>query len=106
VTRVPIACTLTIEDAQDRVGEWRTFFITHTDQVAVRDPTRAAVRLKPGDAALLAAADLAAREQACCSFFEFSIRINPHGRWLEVNVPEGAVLTLTDFISLAGPQDA
>ena len=105
MTRVPIACTLTADDAQDRVGQWRTFFTTHTDRLEAQVPGRAAVRLNPGDAALLAAADLAAREQACCSFFEFSIGIKPDGRWLQVHVPENAASTLANFISLAEPEE-
>ena len=101
MTRIPIACTLTVEDAEDRVGEWRAFFAAHTDVVEVRSPTEAAVRLRPGDEALLAAADLAGREKACCSFFAFSIALTEDARWLQMAVPEDAAPILSDFVTLA-----
>jgi len=103
VTRIPIACTLTADDAEDRVGEWRSFFATHGRSSALRSPTELSVSLRPGDEALLAAADLAGREQSCCSFFTFAIAIDAEERRLEVRVPDedAAVSTLADFASLA-----
>ena len=101
MTRIPIACTLTVDDAQDRVEEWRTFFAAHTDGVDVRSPTEAAMRLRPGDDALVAAADLAGREKACCPFFTFSIGLTEDARWLQVAVPEGAAPALSGLVGLA-----
>ena len=101
MTRIPIACTLTPEAAEDRVGEWRRFLTAHTDVVDHRSPTEVAVRLRPGDDALLAAADMARREKACCSFFTFSIALAADARWLRVAVPEDAAPILSDFVALA-----
>lgn len=100
VARVPVACTLTVEDKDDRIEEWRRFFADHTDDLERRSETEAALHLVAGDASLLAAADLAGRELACCGFFTFALAIRNDGRWLEVTVPDEAAPVLTDFVSL------
>ena len=102
MTRIPIACTLTVEDAEDRVAEWRSFFAVHTDLVERRSPNEAAMRLRSGDEALLAAIDLATREKACCSFFAFSVSLAEDGRWLHVAVPADAAPILSGLVGLAG----
>ena len=101
VVKIPIACTLTTEDAAVRVEEWRAFFTTHTHEVRALSATEMAVRLGDDDASLLAAADLARREQSCCNFFSFAIEIAPAARWLRVSVPADAAPVLEDFSALA-----
>ena len=101
VVKIPIACTLSAERAEDRVEEWRTFFSTHSDEVMDRSSTEIAIHLRDGDGALLAAADLAGREHTCCSFFSFAIDIESNARWLRVSVPPDAAAVLADFRTLA-----
>ena len=101
MVKIPIACTLTNEDAAVRVEEWRTFFATHTHEVTRSSPTEMAVRLGDDSASLLAAVDLAEREQSCCNFFSFAIEIALGARWLRVSVPADASVVLEDFSALA-----
>jgi hypothetical protein len=46
------------------------------------------------------AADLAQREKACCSFFEFSIELDVASWWLVIRVPPEAAPVLADFAAL------
>ena len=101
MTRIPIACTLTVADATDRVEEWRRFFAEHVDRVGAPSTTEASALLRDGDAALLAAADLATREKACCGFFTFTISIEAGARSLVVTVPDDAAPILADLVALA-----
>jgi hypothetical protein len=97
--RVPIACTLTVDEQPDRLDEWRTFLATHV-VAADLAPTLARLKLHAGDEAVLAAADLAQREKQCCAFFEFNIRLDGTGRWLTIGVPDDAAPVLADFVGL------
>lgn len=48
-------------------------------------PTRLALQLRPGCAA--AVRDLTERESQCCSFFTFTVRDEPDGVVLDIEVP-------------------
>ena len=100
--QIPIACTLTATDAIDRVDEWRTFL---RDCVTRFERTDAGLRatLVEGDAVLVRAADLAAREKACCGFFTFAIEIDTDDRVLVVGAPPDAAAVLDEFAQLAEP---
>jgi hypothetical protein len=98
--RVPIACTLTAAEQPDRLAEWRTFFATHVAALESSSAREARFRLGSDDAAVLAAADLAQREQQCCAFFDFAIQLRADGRFLAVSVPEDAAPVLADFVGL------
>jgi hypothetical protein len=98
---VPIACTLNVEDAHDRIGEWRAFFSEHTDRVESNGPTSGAVRLLGRAESVAVAADLAQREVGCCAFFAFALQLRDGRWWLEVSVPPDAAPTLSDFLSMA-----
>jgi hypothetical protein len=99
VTRIPIACTLTVADAGDRVEEWRSFLADNVEE-ARRDGDVLHLRLRDSDAALCAAADLSAREKQCCEFFAFAITIEADARWLDITVPSDASAILDDFAGL------
>lgn len=99
MAKVPIACSLTANDAKDRIAEWRRFFEEHAE-AADRTDGQLRVRLRPMDESLLAAADLSAREKACCGFFVFAIEICADGRWLRIAVPSEARGILEDFARL------
>jgi len=95
----PIACTLNASDLPARLAEWEAFGRSSVLARAA-GTVSARFRLRPGDEALVAAATLAEHEQACCSFFEFSIALEEGERWLCVGVPEGAEATLAGFVEL------
>jgi hypothetical protein len=83
--KIPIACTLTAEEAPDRVAEWR-------DALSVaksRERTASGYRLRfakdPAFAGRLA--DLAAREVECCAFFTFTVTLDSSGLVFDVIAP-------------------
>ena len=88
-----IACTLAPDQMGDRLAEWRTLL----DQVVEREAIPGGLRLvlpsRPGLAA--EAIDLAEREQECCAFFDFAVRVGPDGLSLEVRAPEEAAELVT-----------
>jgi MerR family copper efflux transcriptional regulator len=98
VARVPIACTLSVDDAAARGKEWRRFVAGSAVDIERRG-TSARLRLRDGDEALLGAADLARREKACCAFFEFRLTLLPEGIWLEVDGPAEAAPVLDQLLS-------
>jgi hypothetical protein len=101
---VPIACSLSAGAAGDRVREWRTF-LSGSVVSTERRGNVLRLGLVVSDGVLGNAADLAAREKACCPFFDFAIEIEPGARTLRVEVPEEASQALDDFARLLGHQD-
>lgn len=99
MTKIPIACTLTADAAVDRLAEWRGAFSTLVQKVDL-DENHATLTLLGGREALLTIADLAEREKACCSFFEFSIELQGLDTRLHVDVPSEADEILTALLSL------
>ncbi|WP_345802220.1 hypothetical protein AAIB33_03755 [Microbacterium sp. AZCO] len=100
LTQAPGACTLPTADRPLRVRAFAALFATSVRQVDRTSPTSATVTL-PG-ALLNTARDLAARETACCSFFDFEVEpANDHAR-MTIRVPEQYADVLTALTSLAG----
>lgn len=96
---MPIACTLTPDDASDRIEEWRRF-LSGSVRTAIRTSReQLRIRLKPSTEDLLISVDLAQRERACCEFFQFSIKLGPDTSWLVIGVPPEASSVLDDFES-------
>ena len=96
---VPIACTLTPGEAVDRVGDWARLLADQTGQPRrTADDTTAAITVTfPPDPDVAArAAELAAAEQACCAFIDFTLTI---GR-------TGTTLTATTLLDAAPIIDA
>lgn len=100
MTRIPIACTLTVDQAVDRGGEWQAFLADRVTDVE-RTAGAARLRLTGGDESLLAAADLAEREKGCCAFFTFSIELDGGARWLRVEAPAEAEPILDQLFAAA-----
>lgn len=99
--RIPIACTLTADAADDRIGEWRRFLAAGSiGGFERRSDHHLRVQLDPSTRALEAVVDLAQREKACCGFFEFSIDLDADRSWLSVRVPPEASSILDDFAAL------
>jgi hypothetical protein len=69
-------------------------------EAAGREPIDGGVRLRFEPVAGLAArlADLAEKEQGCCAFFDFAVRVSPAGVALEVRAPEGAADLVTALV--------
>jgi hypothetical protein len=99
--KVPIACTLTSEDAADRVEEWRSALLTTVTRIDRPVPTRAALRLVGKPAELATLVNLAQREKACCEFFGFAFEVASDAVTLVVSVPDDAVEVLDTFTALA-----
>ena len=100
VTRIPVACTLTADDAAARVDEWRAFMAGRVE-AAERSELAVRLRLRPDDETLTIAADLAAREKECCAFFAFTIEIEPGARWLRIEAPADAQAVLDGLVAVA-----
>jgi len=100
--RIPIACTLTAEAADDRVDEWRSFFASSVTALERTSEQEFRFRLDASVAAVHDAVELSQREKAC-AFFEFSIQVEAHACWLVVRVPAEASAVLADFAGLVPP---
>jgi hypothetical protein len=85
----PVACSLGADGAAGRLAEWRRLVEEHGAGTE-RTPGRIRLRLVEGDAALLAAADLGRREQACCPFLTVRLDLRDEAAWLEVLGPPEA----------------
>ncbi|MFF0311909.1 hypothetical protein ACFYSC_31105 [Streptosporangium sp. NPDC004379] len=84
---VPPACTLPTAEQPLRVAEFDALFTEAVQAVRRERPTRLRLELafSPGHAAR--AAELAARESGCCSFFAFAVTVADGDLALEVTVP-------------------
>ncbi len=99
MTKVPIACTLNVDAAVDRVAEWKEFLSTAVDRVD-HDRNHATLTML-GIEALVAVTDLAERERVCCSFFQFSIELDGIETRLHIEVPFEAEPILNELLMLA-----
>jgi len=100
VPQVPIACSLTPDDAGDRVEEWRRFLSERIVEIK-RTDNSARFRLEESGDALLIASDLARREKACCPFFDFRLLLTPDAVWFEVDAPQEAAEVVSELIRMA-----
>lgn len=96
---VPVACTLGAPDQPGRLAEWREL-LAHVQR---REPLDGGLRLTfPPDPALAGQlAGLAVREQACCSFFTFTLRPTTAALQLDVTAPDEAVGVVADMFGPA-----
>lgn len=85
---IPIACTLEPSAVGDRVAEWRHLLGSVTQRQKIDGGLALELPGRPEVAS--AVADLAMREQSCCAFFEFSLRMGGDSLWLEVTAPDDA----------------
>jgi MerR family copper efflux transcriptional regulator len=92
----PIACTLSPNQAGERVAQWRNATAT-----AVRNPIKDGLRLTlPVEHAVTLTA-LAAAEQQCCPFFDFRLHLDGERVHLEVRVPPHATALLHNLLTAA-----
>jgi DNA-binding transcriptional MerR regulator len=94
-----IACTLAPEHIESRVADWQAL----TSQALGRDPVDGGLRLRfpTGTALAREVARLAAAEQACCTFFDFTVHIGPGGTDLEVRAPAEAMVLVNALVGRA-----
>ena len=88
----PIACTLTAADQAGRIGEWRRLL----GQADGREPVDGGLAFRVPAGLAGHVAELAAAEQQCCPFLEFTLHLVAGGLRLEVQVPESAAPLLED----------
>lgn len=95
LSAIPVACTLAAADQLDRLQNWQA----ELDQVDSRELIPGGMRLhfpaSPGLAGRLA--ELAASEQACCSFLTFAIRPAVTEVVMDVLAPDDAVPVLNEM---------
>jgi MerR family transcriptional regulator, copper efflux regulator len=98
MSREPIACTLSSGDRGERVGAWRQL-LARADR---REPIDGGLRFSlPASLAGLTA-ELAAAEQQCCTFFDFTLHLSGGTLDLEVRAPAEAAPLLRDLFAAAG----
>lgn len=83
----PIACSLEPERVPDRIGDWKALVAAAVSRTEVDGGVRLTFPPGPGLATRVAA--LAAAEQSCCAFFDFTVRITVGATVLEARAPEG-----------------
>ncbi|WP_324611245.1 MULTISPECIES: hypothetical protein [unclassified Streptomyces] len=90
-----MACTLGGTELGERVEQWR-LLVAKAEQ---REDTVNGLRLSfPPDAELAGQlAALAAAEQGCCAFFDFTLHLTTEALQLSVRAPESAAGMLADL---------
>jgi DNA-binding transcriptional MerR regulator len=84
---VPIACTLDTASIPERLAAWRSLAERVVERVDSEDGVR--VRFGP-EVSAVEVADLAAKEQHCCSFLRFSLDIRDRETILHIAAPPEA----------------
>lgn len=85
---MPSACTLPTAEQPLRVAEFDALFAEAVQQVTRADRTRLQWDLVFAPATAARAAELAARENGCCSFFTFTLTVADGAMTLQVQVPD------------------
>jgi hypothetical protein len=91
---VPGACTLPTAERPLRSASFDQFFASSVRAVTRPEPGRARLELRPAPQVAARAAELAAAETACCSFFTFTLTASGDGLTMDVSVPAGHVAVL------------
>lgn len=84
---VPDACTLPTADRPLRMAEFDALFADAARGVRRMSPEVLRFELAPDPDVAAGAAELAARETSCCSFFTFTLTADGAGLRLDVAVP-------------------
>jgi DNA-binding transcriptional MerR regulator len=93
--RAPVACTLDAAERSGRLDAWDELLT----EVTGRERLDGGVRLTFPPSPVLAGrlGELAAREQACCAFFTFALRLDADGLRFDVTAPEDAAGVVADL---------
>ncbi|MFC9891919.1 heavy metal-responsive transcriptional regulator [Streptomyces pilosus] len=92
----PVACTLGGSELGERTAQWQALVAQATGREDVTDGLRLTFPPAPELAAELAS--LAASEQDCCAFFDFTLNLAPARLTLTVRAPEAAGALLADLL--------
>ncbi|MEV5410855.1 hypothetical protein AB0K60_18690 [Thermopolyspora sp. NPDC052614] len=84
---VPRSCTLPTAEQPLRRAEFDSLFADSMSGMARPERTRLRLELRPGPANAARTAELATRENECCSFFTFVLTVADAGLTLDVAVP-------------------
>ncbi|MGW5362906.1 MerR family transcriptional regulator [Actinopolymorpha pittospori] len=99
----PVACTLGGAELGERTKQWRTLVAKAEGREEIDDGLRLSF---PPDAELAGKlAALAAAEQGCCAFFDFTLHLTPDALQLNVRAPESAAQMLTGDGEVAGTHE-
>ncbi len=99
--RIPIACSLDETAARSQVDEWRTVIARAVAETERTSPTTVTLTLKADLVGLTDLVQLAQREKACCTFFEFDLVVDVDRVRFVVSVPDEAEDVLDEFGVLA-----
>jgi len=95
LARSPVSCSLSAADQRARLGEWNELLALAVDRAPVPGGLR--LRFSPDPAVAARLGDLAVREQACCSFFIFTLHLAPDAVTVDVQAPEDARAVLFEI---------
>ncbi|MET7608941.1 heavy metal-responsive transcriptional regulator [Streptomyces avermitilis] len=91
----PVACTLGGAELGERTEQWKQLVSKAEGREEIPDGVRLSF---PAGAELAGeVAALAAAEQGCCAFFDFTLHLTPAALQLEVRAPESAAGMLADL---------
>ncbi|WP_028934126.1 hypothetical protein [Pseudonocardia spinosispora] len=99
---IPTSCTLPTAERPIRAAEFEALLPRAVD-VRRDGPCHVRLTFAGGDA--VAVRDLAARETACCSFFEFVVSVETGRVLLDVTVPASRVEVLDGIVVLAAASE-
>ncbi|MFG2336216.1 MerR family transcriptional regulator [Streptomyces yangpuensis] len=91
----PVACTLGVAELGERTARWQALIARSTGREEITDGVRLLFPGAPELAAELAA--LAAAEQDCCAFFDFTLNLAPTHLTLTVRAPEATAPLLAEL---------
>lgn len=93
-TWAPEACTLPAAERSRRAAEFDGLFAGAVRGIERAEPARLRLDLQPGPQTAARAAELAAAETGCCSFFTFTITVAAGRLLLDITVPAAHAGTL------------
>lgn len=93
-TWVPTACTLPTAEQPLRLAEFDALFAADVTDVQQSSSDTALLTLRPDPSVAARAADLAVRETACCSFFEFTLTATGGQLTLQIRTPAAQIEVL------------
>ncbi|WP_405819506.1 heavy metal-responsive transcriptional regulator [Streptomyces sp. NBC_01390] len=96
--QAPVACTLGGAELGERTEQWRTLIARAERREDIPDGLRLTFPSRADLAAEVAA--LAAAEQGCCAFFDFTLHLTPDALQLDVHAPESAAGMLADLFGV------
>jgi hypothetical protein len=98
--QIPIACTLSADTARTQLREWSDLLATAAVAGRRTSPTEVIFELAEQMDHLPELVALARREKQCCTFFRFTLEIEPDAVELRISVPAEASAALDGFQDL------